>query len=98
MSLDTARSAVDADTSASDTITVRLFAGARAATGRRELTLAAPVGGTVSDLLNRLVGRHPGIADVLPACSFLLDGVRARSDSQIGQATTLDVLPPFSGG
>ena len=81
------------------TLTVRLFAGARAAAGGvGVLDVAAPVGATVGDALDLASAGHPGLTHVLPACSFLLDGVRAGRDSAVGDAVTLDVLPPFSGG
>jgi hypothetical protein len=49
-------------------------------------------------VLEALLLQHPGVARVLPACSFLLDGVSARPAQAVGPARTLDVLPPFSGG
>lgn len=82
-------------------VTVRLFAGARAAAGTRQADIevgevAGPA--SVQDVLDGLVTSHPGVARVLPACSYLLDGVAARPAQPLGQARTLDVLPPFSGG
>jgi molybdopterin converting factor small subunit len=81
------------------TLTVRLFAGARAAAGGTgAVDLAAPGGSTVADALDLLAQRHPGLRTVIPACSFLLDGVRATPASALREGRTLDVLPPFSGG
>ncbi len=85
-------------------ITVRLFAGARAAAdGSREVPVSvdgpSSAGAVVvADVLEQLTQRHPRTASVLPACSYLLDGVRARLDTPVAAATHLDVLPPFSGG
>ncbi|MGF1663351.1 MAG: MoaD/ThiS family protein [Kineosporiaceae bacterium] len=83
-------------------MTVRLFAGARAAAGGTVAEeVAPPAGSTVGDALDLVVERHPGLRPVLPACSFLLDGVRAGAASALGRdgdERTLDVLPPFSGG
>lgn len=79
-------------------VTVRLFAGARAAAGTPQAEVAVPASALVSDVLDALVALHPGVARVLPACSFLLDGVAARAPQPLGTARTLDVLPPFSGG
>ena len=40
-----------------------------------------------------------GLAKVLPACSFLLNGVALRDRSiEVGAGDELDVLPPFAGG
>lgn len=83
---------------------VRYFAGARAAAGVPEetVTLNRPGGGapTVSDAIAAaLNGRGEKLAEVLPACSFLLDGVAVRDRSTpISEDATLDVLPPFAGG
>ena len=83
-------------------LTVRYFAGARAAAGLDSETLEAPASGTwtVDDALRELAGRHgPQLAKVLPACSFLLDEVAVRStDALVPEDAVLDVLPPFAGG
>lgn len=80
------------------TVTVRLFAGARAAAGVREADVPVAPGDRVSDVLGRLQAERPGLARVVPACSFLLDGVSARLEAPVAGARELDVLPPFSGG
>jgi molybdopterin converting factor small subunit len=81
------------------TLTVRLFAGARAAAaGHAAVAVTAPAGATVSDVLDFVTGQHPGLRQVIPACSFLLDGTRATPATAVGAGRTLDVLPPFSGG
>ena len=77
---------------------VRLFAGARAAAGTPQADVEVPAGATLADVLDALVVLHGGVARVLPACSFLLDGVSATPASQVGAGRTVDVLPPFSGG
>lgn len=80
-------------------LTVRFFAGAAAAAGteerRVEVTPSTPLG----DLLDRL-GSEGGeaLTRVLAASSFLLDATAARRETALGEATTLDVLPPFAGG
>ncbi|WP_145744977.1 MoaD/ThiS family protein [Saccharopolyspora dendranthemae] len=85
-------------------VRVRYFAGARAAAGLPEetVTLNRPGGSapTVSDAIAAaLNGRGEKLAEVLPACSFLLDGVAVRDRSTpISEDATLDVLPPFAGG
>ena len=79
-------------------VRVRFFAGARAAAGTRETTVAVHDADSVADVLGRLSADRPALARVVPACSFLLDGVSARADARLGDAVELDVLPPFSGG
>lgn len=84
-------------------VRIRYFAGARAAAGVPEETVTLNRPGsalTVSDAIAAaLNGRGEKLAEVLPACSFLLDGVAVRDRSTpISSDATLDVLPPFAGG
>ena len=79
-------------------VLVRLYAGARAAAGTRQARVQVPTDAQVTDVLEALAADHPGVAKVLPACSLLLDEVRAAPGDPVGAGRTLDVLPPFSGG
>jgi len=75
-------------------ITVRYFAGARAAAGKTEAELLD--GSSVAQLTAAAV---PSLAKVLSASSFLVDGVAWRDrDEPLPAGCTLDVLPPFAGG
>jgi molybdopterin converting factor small subunit len=79
-------------------VQVHLFAAARAAAGAPTLEVDP---GTLGDVLDRLVGAAPGLAAVLPRCSYLLDEVAVRPselDRDIPAGARLDVLPPFAGG
>ncbi|PZF96984.1 MoaD/ThiS family protein [Micromonospora deserti] len=79
-------------------LTVRYFAGARAAAGRTEET--APAGRSLDELTTELAERHgERLAAVLRVASFLVDGV-ACHDRQVPlpAGATIDVLPPFAGG
>lgn len=78
-------------------VTVRLFAAARAAAGTPEVAVAP---GTVAELSAELVRTMPALATVLPQCSFLVDGRSAKApyDTVVPAGSTLDVLPPFAGG
>ena len=79
-------------------ITVRYFAGARAAAGVAEETV--PAVGTLPELVAALTTRHGGqLGKVLTAASFLVDGVAWRQPEQpLPAGVTVDVLPPFAGG
>jgi molybdopterin converting factor small subunit len=80
-----------------DVVTVRFFAGARAAAGvDTELRSAA----TLDDLVRGLAEAHgEKLAKVLPACSFLVDGTTTRDRTlALAPGTVVDVLPPFAGG
>jgi sulfur-carrier protein len=75
-------------------ITVRYFAGARAAAGVTHAEL--PDGRSVAELT---AGAGPQLAKVLSASSFLVDGVAWKDrDQPLPAGCTLDVLPPFAGG
>jgi molybdopterin synthase sulfur carrier subunit len=78
-------------------LTIRYFAGARAAAGTSEEKADAA---TLTVLLDELTQAHGGrLAAILPACSFLVDGV-AWHDHEVPlpDDATIDVLPPFAGG
>lgn len=82
------------------TLTVRYFAGARAASGVDHEAVELSDGATVADAVDALTGRHgERLAAVLAGCSFLLDAVAVRDRSiPVGTSAELDVLPPFAGG
>ena len=86
---------------ATSTVLVRYFAGARAAAGVAEEKIELPVpANSVADAL-AAVSAHRGAAlvRVLPACSFLLNGVAVRDHATtVPDGGELDVLPPFAGG
>ncbi|HEV7211647.1 MAG TPA: MoaD/ThiS family protein [Blastococcus sp.] len=78
-------------------VTVRYFAGARAASGVDTETRAAA---SLDELLGQLVAAHgPKLERVLTACSFLVDGTSTRDRTlQLAPGAVVDVLPPFAGG
>lgn len=80
------------------TVTVRYFAGARAAAGRSEETLSA--GRTLDELLAELAERHgQRLVSVLAVANFLVDGVTCHDRGEpLPAGVTIDVLPPFAGG
>ena len=78
-------------------ITVRYFAGARAAAGVDTETREAA---TLDELVGQIVGDHgEKLERVLTACSFLVDGTTTRDRAlSLSPGATVDVLPPFAGG
>jgi molybdopterin converting factor small subunit len=81
------------------TVSVRYFAGARAAAGVAEEQLSLPEHSTVRDLIEELVQRHgEGLARVLAASSFIVDEVTSGPDRVVEHGARIDVLPPFAGG
>lgn len=79
-------------------LTVRYFAGARAAAGIAEETV--PAGPNLDELARELAGRHGArLAAVLGVASFLVDGVTWHDRrAPLPAGATIDVLPPFAGG
>jgi sulfur-carrier protein len=82
------------------TVEVRYFAGARAAAGIAQESLALPAGSTVADAARTAAELHgANLAKVIASSSFLLDGIAVRSrDTRLSDGVQLDVLPPFAGG
>jgi molybdopterin synthase sulfur carrier subunit len=78
-------------------VTVRYFAGARAASGVDAETRTA---GTLEELVGQIVDAHGAkLERVLTACSFLVDGTQTRDRTFVLQpGAVVDVLPPFAGG
>lgn len=78
-------------------VNVRYFAAAAAAAGVEEESVGP---GTLAEIVERIGERHGALmVKVLPACSFLVDGL-ATTDQGTPVATgqSIDVLPPFAGG
>ena len=80
-----------------NTVTVRYFAGARAAVGVDTETRDA---GSLEELVGQLVDAHgERLERVLTACSFLVDGTTTRDRALVlAPGAVVDVLPPFAGG
>jgi molybdopterin synthase sulfur carrier subunit len=79
-------------------LTVRYFAGARAAAGG---VSSEPVeAATLAELTQLLADRHgERLALVMKAASFLVDGLTCHDrDAHLPDGATIDVLPPFAGG
>jgi molybdopterin converting factor small subunit len=79
------------------TVTVRYFAGARAAAGVDTETRTAA---SLDELVEQLVDAHgERLKRVLTACSFLIDGTQTRDRAAaLAPGAVVDVLPPFAGG
>lgn len=84
-------------------VTVRYFAGAKAAAGVSQESVSVPGPGsggpTVAGLVDVLVQRHGGtLAQVLTACTFLVDEIAGGPERVLRDGVQVDVLPPFAGG
>ena len=83
-------------------MTVRYWAGARAAAGR---TLDEVPAGTLNEVLAAVLARHcdrPRLAEVVAVCSILVGedpvGDRDRDELAVPPGTSVELLPPFAGG
>ncbi|MGY2064120.1 MoaD/ThiS family protein [Blastococcus sp. SYSU DS0619] len=78
-------------------VTVRYFAGARAAAG---VETEARQAGSLDELVGQIVADHgERLERVLTACSFLIDGTQTRDRAAtLSPGSVVDVLPPFAGG
>jgi molybdopterin converting factor small subunit len=78
-------------------VTVRYFAGARAAAGVSAEPISAS---SLDELIGALTHRHgERLAVVLKAASFLVDGLACHDRrATLPAGATVDVLPPFAGG
>lgn len=77
---------------------VRFFAAAAAAAECEATTSTAS---SLAELRDELVRTLPeAFAEVLPQCSYFVDGVRHEpaADCPLDDVSTVDVLPPFAGG
>ncbi len=77
-------------------VTVRYWAGARAAAGVGEDTEVA--GETLRDVVAEVVRRRPGLAPVVAVATLLVQGSRGLLDDPVSAGVVVEVLPPFAGG
>lgn len=87
-----------------ETVTVRYWAGARAAAGTAEDTFDLPAGATLADLVALVLERHPDdrMARTVGVCSVLLGeqpvGSRDPATVVVPGGSVVELLPPFAGG
>ena len=87
-----------------ETVTVRYWAGARAAAGTAEDAFEVEGDVTLADLVARVLARHPDdrMARTVGVCSVLVGDRPVRSQDPAGVVVTpgsvVELLPPFAGG
>lgn len=82
-------------------VSVRYWAGARAAAGVERESLEVPLGPggpTVAAVAEAALARHPDLVVVLRVASFLVGGRAARPSDPVPPDAVVEVLPPFAGG
>ena len=94
----------DAERSRETAITVRYWAGARAAAGTAEDVLETTGEVTLADVVARVLERHPGeqMARTVGVCSVLLCDRPVRTQDPdsvvVRPGDVVELLPPFAGG
>ena len=81
---------------AAATVTVRYWAGARAAAGVDSDTVSGCA--TVGDAVAAVTRLRPALEQVTAVSSLLLEGVPAGRDAVLPAGAVVEVLPPFAGG
>lgn len=76
-------------------VTVRYWAGARAAAG---VATDVVTGTTVEQVIAAVAELRPALRPVVAVATFLLDGAAAPGDTPVPAGATVEVLPPFAGG
>ena len=76
-------------------VSVRYWAGARAAAGTDEEPLVA---GSTDDVVEALTGRGGELARVVALSSLLVDGRVVRDAVALTDGQVVEILPPFAGG
>lgn len=81
---------------AAGSVTVRYWAGARAAAGVEQDEVADVV--TVGAALAAVTALHPALEPVAAVSTLLLDGRAVDRSAALADGALLEVLPPFAGG
>ena len=87
-----------------ETVTVRYWAGARAAAGTAEDVFEVDGEVSLAALVERVLERHPGdrMARTVAVCSVLLGDQPVRTQDPaavvVRPGDVVELLPPFAGG
>ena len=79
-------------------VRVHLFARYREATGRRQVDLELPEGGTVATAWSAMVDQHPQLAQYRPYTLFAVGHDYVEPDHPLKPGDELSLFPPVSGG
>lgn len=80
------------------TVTVRWFAGAAEAAGRREWIGDVPEGATAGSVVAGLAAANPRLGSLLPRCLLAVDREYVAPETPLRDGAEVAVIPPVSGG
>jgi molybdopterin converting factor subunit 1 len=79
-------------------IRLRVFASFREVMGRSELSIDAPEGASVADLLERLGAQYPRLGPTLTNAMLAVNQEYVGPDYRLREGDELALIPPVSGG
>ncbi|MBI3988382.1 MAG: MoaD/ThiS family protein [candidate division NC10 bacterium] len=79
-------------------VTIKLFAAARDAVGRRELVVDLEEGATAADLFEKLAGEFPKLNELAPFLLLSINREYAKREQALSEGDEIALIPPVSGG
>ena len=79
-------------------VCIRLFAAFREAVGRSELTVDAPAGSTVGQVVDRLRADYPSLGPAADNAMLALNQEYVDPSAPVADGDELALIPPVSGG
>lgn len=79
-------------------VRVKLFASAREAVGKKELTVELDGEKTGAELVDELTERYPGLKDIRQQLIIALNKSTGNQDEVLKDGDEISILPPVSGG
>jgi len=76
-------------------VTARLFAAVRERAGQQTIEVG---GSTIADVRASLAELCPPVAEMLGACRFAMNDEFVFDETPVPDGSTVDVIPPVSGG
>lgn len=80
------------------TVLVHYYGGMAEVAGVDEEQFELGAGAVMSDVIDRVVARHPRLDASIGVCTFFVDGRAVPREAEVPGGACVDVLPPFSGG
>lgn len=79
-------------------VVVHLHARAAELAGVRACAVELPEAACAGDVKDEVARRHPALSALLPSCAIATDAEYLGDAARVGDARSLHVIPPVSGG